>query len=614
MYNGLTFIGSKKFSALYGLNETIIDQKATGMQHLFIDDYKIDLIHTACSVVSVDDHLYFADSIKPKIGHAIKQHSHKSYVENHSIMVDQFCYDRFEKIDRVGAHENYIRFQTKITNTSESKERFKLSALVITQPGLHTKCKEDHQNVLLNIEDKHVGIISKYNDVIYVSLDTPSGFMYHGLEDIIYDKNKYQNEISSTMPISTSLNHYIELEPQANFTYEWAIVIADNEQDLKHRLKHFSFINEFNDIKLYWERYLQNVNSAESYQYEVKTTLVALKGALLNGFLPADLTGHYFANGKPCFYVRDALMGSRAFLYAGLYEDFESIIKFLLSCEVKDNGEFYQRYNGDKIPDEGANNNVFSQIDSIGYFVRVIYDYYKLTGKLVCTYEHLKNVVNILDHIETKNGLCGPEGGVNEGVYGPAYIVSTNMFIAGGLKAAIDLSKNLDCKDDHSKWSRMYKLLNEAIENTFVDDIFYPYGYVTYHNEIIRRYDTPQLLAASLGYPISEQYKKNFYTLLKVGTYYNYGFGYSEQEYHDGPWIFNTAGAAVVSYLLDDYQTYQDIMKWIINHQNDYGLCPEAISARCEKNSFINPLVWANAEFVCAAFSNVISEVRRSTT
>lgn len=613
MFHGLTYIGTNKFSGLYGLNDTIVDQKATGLQHLFVDNYQTDLVHTACSVVTLDDKAYFADRIKNKVGHAVKQQSFKSHVENHAIMIDLFTYDQFDKEDRVGVCEDYIHFQTKITNKSKESKTFKLSSLVITQNGLNGTCQVNQNHILLNLEDKFLGLISHHTEKIYASLDAPSGFMYHGIEDILYDKNEYQGKIQTTLPISTSLNQVVNLEPGASYVYDWAIVIGDHQEDLITKLSNFEFKKDFADVKDYWNHYLNHIQQIEDYQSEVKTALVALKGALLDGFLPADLTGHYFANGKVCFYVRDALMGSRAFLYAGLYDDFESIIHFLLTCEAKDNGEFYQRYNCERRPDEGANNNVFSQIDSIGYFARVIHDYYQLTGKLACDYDQLKRVVNVLDDIESKNGLYGPEGGVNEGVYGPAYIVSTNMFIAGGLIAAIEIAKQFNHHEDTLKWQSKLNVLVEAIEATFIKDTFYPYGYVSYHDEIIKRYDTPQLLAASLGYPITNHYKDNFYTLLDKGTYFGYGFGYSEQEYHDGPWIFNTAGAAEVAYLIGDVNNYQHIMKWMVDHQNDYGLCPEAIDARSNNHSFINPLMWANAEFVVAAYGPIIKQLRRLT-
>ena len=133
---------------------------------------------------------------------------------------------------------------------------------------------------------------------------------------------------------------------------------------------------------------------------------------------------------------------------------------------------------------------------------------------------------------------------------------------------------------------------------------------LTYHNDIINRYDTPQLLSASLGYPITDNYKESFYTLLKYASYFEYGIGYSEQEYHDGPWIFNTAAASEVAYLIGDIENYKNLMNWIIKHQNGFGMNPEAIDAKNENNPFINPLMWANSEFVCAAYANIIKKLR----
>jgi hypothetical protein len=141
IYPAMTYIGSNHFSALYGQNDTIIDQKATGLQHLFVDNFEKDLIHTACSTVRVDDTLYYADRIKAKIGHPRRHQSSKSYTLNNAIMVDEFVYDDFTKVDYVGAHEKYIRFKTIITNTSNQSKSFKISSLMISKPGNSVNCE-----------------------------------------------------------------------------------------------------------------------------------------------------------------------------------------------------------------------------------------------------------------------------------------------------------------------------------------------------------------------------------------------------------------------------------------------------------------------------------------
>ncbi|MDY0294986.1 MAG: hypothetical protein RBQ71_04175 [Acholeplasmataceae bacterium] len=612
IYPAMTYIGSNHFSALYGQNDTIIDQKATGLQHLFVDNFEKDLIHTACSTVRVDDTLYYADRIKAKIGHPRRHQSSKSYTLNNAIMVDEFVYDDFTKVDYVGAHEKYIRFKTIITNTSNQSKSFKISSLMISKPGNSVNCELKDGLLNYKIEGKHLGVMSSEYNKSHISLDAPSGFMYHGVEDLLFDLSSHeQYSLKANNPISSSLYVTKDISPHDSYSFEWVILIGKDQKEIEDSSKQFRFIPDFKDIKIYWENYLNNLSLPVIFEEEVKTKLVALKGALLQGLLPADITGHYFANGEVSFYSRDALMGSRAFLYAGLYEDFESIIAFFLSCEVKDNGEYFQRYRFDKCGDEGANNNVFRQIDFIGYFIRVITDYYELTNKLLCSFDKLENIIDILSRTSKKHGLYGPEGGVNEGVYGPAFITSTNMFIAGGIKGAIYLAKAFKKYELEKKWTKLYDDLFLAIEQMYNDDQYYPYGYVTYHDQVIRRYDTPQLLSISLGYPVTSKFKQAFKTLLSKATFFGYGFGYSEQEYHDGPWIFNTAAAAEVAYIINDHEAYDHIMNWLVDHQNGFGLNPEAIDAKNENIPFINPLMWANSEFVCAAYVNRIKMLRK---
>lgn len=612
VYPAMTYIGSNKFSALYGQNDTIIDQKATGLQHLYVDNYEKDLLHTACTSVLLEDTLYYADRVKGKVGHPKRQKSSKSYVEDSCVMVDEFEYRDFSKVDRVSAHEQYIRFQTKITNTSKETKTFQVASLLITKPENQAKVSKKDDVLIYEIEGKVLFVKASASTGYYLSLDAPSGFMYKGIENILHQKSPKTKELSSTLPIASSIYTSVDIRPNETYTFDWVIYLSNSLEEQEEDANSFVFIKDYKDCITYWNDYLSVIEKTPMFEKETRTKLVALKGALLDGLLPADLTGHYFANGQVCFYSRDALMGSRAFLYAGLYEDFLSIIQFLLSCKRKDNGEFYQRYRFDKVEDEGANNNVFAQIDFIGYFTRVVTDYYHLKGQMCCSFEEIDGIISILENTKQKHGLYGPEGGVNEGVYGPAFITSTNMFIAGGLKGAIYLAKAMGRSDFEEKWSRLYKKLFLAIEQVYKEP-YYPYGYVTYHEDVILRYDTPQMLAGSLGYPLTSKYRRSFETMVKDASYFGYGIGYSEQEYHDGPWIFNTAATAQVAYLLEEEGIYQNIMNWLINHQNGFLMHPEAIDAKNEQNSFINPLMWANSEFVVASYAFVLRELRKKS-
>lgn len=654
MYPGLTYVGTGKFVGLYGLNESIIDQKATGLQHLFIDDYQVDLVHTACSVVTVDDTTYYGDRIKPKKGHSLRQASYGSSVRNHCIYEDVFQYQRFTKTDKVTAFdESYCYFETEVKNMDSKDMEVKFSALCITQNHPEMSAQIIDDMVIFSVRGKCFAIKAHKGTKFSVGLDAPSGFMYRGIEDILYNreydfcetrpksngvanndpennsisnndfthsnvaKNSQQNQnllnnnhslkfrMDSDTPIASSISEVQVIKPNETYTFKWVLIVGNSVEDCVEKGKKFDFTRVFERSSNGWKNWL-----GESYREAAADALVALKACNLNGFLPADLTGHYFANGHACFYVRDALMASRAFLYSGHFAEFKQVIDYLMECPLKENGEFYQRYNGYKLPDEGANNNVFSQIDAIGYFTRVLADYFKLTGKLIVDFKDIVKVVDVLDTIETKNNLFGPEGGVNEGVYGPAFITSTNMFIAGGLLGASDIARVMGEQFYADKWMNIAENIIKGCEAAFLEEGYYCYGYVDYHDEKILRYDTPQLLAASLGYPLTEKYKKNLEFLTEYATYFGRGYGYSEQEYHNGPWVFNTAGATQTAYLLGKTELYNQIMKWMIDHQNDYGLLPEAVDARNEYNSFINPLMWANAEFVCCCYVDVLAKCR----
>ncbi|MCH4891330.1 hypothetical protein EZV73_27415 [Acidaminobacter sp. JC074] len=600
-YPGLAYIGSGKMTGLYGLNETIHDQKSIGLQHLYIDDYQTDFIYSATSVVKLDDKCYYGDRIKPRSGHPIKRESDKTYCKEGFSFVDEFYYDRFKKTDSVYCMDDYhFVFNCEVTNTSDDVLEVEVACLVITTANDFSLSKSG-DNVSISTRGKTLFISSKETDMTCrVSKDAPSGFMYHGIQDILFGENEFiGSKISSNEPLAVSLSKKILLHPNESYNFSWSISTKDHK---------INYDKSFIAAKDYWSKWLSE--SESSVEKEIINNLIAIKAINMKGFIPADLTGHYFASDDVCFYVRDALHGARAFLYSGHYKECKEIVDVVSKLSRRDNHEIFQRYNSKLLPDEGANNNVFSQIDFIGYLLRLVADYYHLTGELLIDTDELLREVMILDDIPSKKGLYGPEGGVNEGVYGPAYITSTNIFIAGGLMGLIEILEKLHKEESLDYILRKVDKLIEGINGTFLEDNYYGYGYVDYHDQLVKRYDTPQLFGASLGYPVDENYRKSFYTLTDIATYHGYGYGYSEQEYHDGPWVFNTSFAAQTAYILGDKALYDHIINWLNDHKNKYGLLPEAIDARDEERSFINPLMWANAEYICAKYSNVIAHLR----
>lgn len=600
IYSGLTFLGSGKTVGLYGLNDDIVDQKGTGLQSLYINDYEESFIHTAATAVLIDGELLMADRIYRKKGHPLKQAT-QSYVEGGYRMVDKFNHKLLEKVDKAEmVSDTTYLFQTEVTNTSNKPIDVTVAAILKTE-NLSFDLVKKNDEIRLIRKNKSFKIYSNESDNIETYIESPTGFMHRTTESFFYDLETFVDSKSSDHSIG--IKNYVNQTIQPNETYKYYWVIETNLD--KERVDFLSLKTN------YWEKRLEKHGDNP----DILAPLTALIALNLSGYIPADLTSHYFTDGGVSFYVRDALMASRAFLYAGYYKEFEDIINKLMAFPLKENNEFFQRYNALGQGSEGANNKVYSQIDSIGYFGRVVSDYYILTGKMLASDEYLDKILSPLTKTSKKNGLYGPEGGVNEGVYGPAFITSSNMFIAGGLKGLVNYFKDNN-KVLYKKYDDIYKNLVESIENNCFDkeSNYYSYGYVTYHDDIIHRYDTPQLLATSLGYPISNQVIKNYDFLKNHATYFKWGFGYSEQEYHDGPWIFNTAGAAQTAYLIDEKKDYQEIVAWLNNHKNGYGMLPEAIWARYEERTHINPLMWANSEYVCALLIEKISEVREIET
>ena len=299
-------------------------------------------------------------------------------------------------------------------------------------------------------------------------------------------------------------------------------------------------------------------------------------------------------------------MSARSFLLSGHIREFEDIMNYMIERPIKENHEFYQRYDGTGTPSEGANNDVFHQLDSIGYFARNIWEYYKMTGKMIIDYERFKDYIEVLLNNNNKNGLLGPEGGINEGVFGPAYITSSNMIIYGGIKAAMNISEISNDKDFYIRLKKLSDDIYDGIQTTLIKtqggDKWYCYGYVEYNEVLVKKYDTPQYFGVLYGYPNDEGMKGTNKMYLKYASFYGDGIGYSEQEYHHGPWIFNTAACAEYLAIIRDYEEYDKKINWLINHSNDYGLMPEAIDAADESKCYINPLTWATAEFVSAIF------------
>ena len=598
-YPGLGIIGCEKLSGMYGVNEGIIDGKGTGVRHIFYDGFDLDLVHSAVTLIKDGDTIYYGNRIERKMGHPEHIKPVNSYVEKGFCFTDRFEMSKLNITDRAfGFDDSSLSFQTEISDVTGKERTIEVYAYVILRPQNKMMLSTTENQVMAAGKHSAIGIKANGCNLIKLVEEGPTGFIYRLTSAILYDEASGDSlRVDDNSLSGVLLGKSIVLPAKGTVNFNWIMQFEHTKERLIEVLKHQNPSNTMIKAETYWENFLDKGHKvvANEHSTEERINLIAIKSAMTNGFVPADLTGHYYSDGIPSYYARDSMMVARAFLLSGHYKEAKEIILYLKQRSRKQSYEFYQRYNGKGVPSEGANNNVFHQLDSIGYFVRNIYDYYKATNELLVDSEELKRLMGALLQSKKKMGMIGPEGGVNEGVFGPAFITSSNMVIFGGVKAAIKL---LEKDPIIGELENLNKGILEGIESTFLMGKGYQYGYVSYHEELVKKYDTPQYFGLLYGFEDTDNMRKTHNYLLENAVFFSDGVGYSEQEYHHGPWIFNTGACAEYAYCIGDMGTYKRKLKWMSKHGNQYGLMPEAISGDNENVCYINPLIWACAEFV----------------
>ena len=596
-YPGLGIIGCEKLAGMYGVNEGIIDGKGTGVRHLFYDGFDLDLVHSAVTLIKDGDRIYYGNRIERKVGHPMHVKPVDSKTEEGFCFTDRFEMDGLTKTDRgFGFGESSLGFQCEIEDQQNKSREIEVYAYVLLRPQAQMKVEKKESRVLASGAHSAIEVRAEDCDLITIVEEGPTGFIYRLTSALLYD----EGHDATIEPRDDSLTGILVgkrlcLEAQGSVTFEWSMQFERTKEALE--TKKSQAIHLKNKAQTYWDAFIQQGNSLKDSQHRVQERVnrIAIKSAMNGGFVPADLTGHYYSDGMPSYYARDSMMVARAFLLAGHLLEAKEILNYLINRKRKLSGEFYQRYNGMGNPSEGANNNVFHQLDSIGYFVHNLWVYKTMTGMQLMAEQELKSLMTALLTSEKKNGMVGPEGGVNEGVFGPAFITSSNMFIYGGVNAALEMIEDPDfCKQLEDLNAEIIR----GVESTYLEGEGYQYGYVSYHDELVRKYDTPQYFGLLYGFEDTENMRKTHQHLIHHAAFYEDGIGYSEQEYHHGPWIFNTGACAQYAHLVGDENTYIRKLEWISDHGNDYGLMPEAISGDDENQCYINPLIWACAEFV----------------
>ena len=599
-YPGIAIIGCDRLAGTYGVNEGIVDAKGTGVQHLFFDGFGTDLLHSATLLIKDGKTITFGNRSQRAGQHPVHLRPVASEAERGYVFTDRFICDGFERTDRAfGWGAANLGFVSRIRDTRGVTRDIEVYALAISQPDAAARLERHEDTVLIEGPAASIGVRLAGADRSLLMEEGPTGFVYRLTGAVLHGAESSESaDIGPGMHAGILLGKRLTLPANGEVSVAWTLAVDRDRDGALTALDAHRGIDPLVEAEHYWESYLQRGRPLDRRWPALdRANQVAIKSATNNGFVPADLTGHYYADGRPCYYSRDALMVARAFLLAGHFDEARQIVTYLKARARKSTGEFFQRYDGLGAPSEGANNNVSRQLDSLGYMLRVIDDFAHATGERLLDDAEIAGLARVVLDAGRKNGLVGPEGGVNEGVFGPAYIVSSNMFIYGGLKSAMSmLGTSHPLQPELAVTSAA---ILEGIEKTFVPDMGYRYGYVDYHDDLVMAYDTPQYFGLLYGFKDTANMRATHRMLLELASF-DGGIGYSTQAYHHGPWSFNTAACAEYAFLIGDEKTYRDKLDWLAAHANAYGLLPEAVSADDPAACHINPLVWACAETVSA--------------
>lgn len=609
-YTGIGLIGNENIAAIYAVNNGIVDINGTGIYHLFYKNYAHDLLQSAVTMIKAGDTIYYGNKVWKKHTHPVHIKPEATYVEEHYRYCDEFILEEcsLKRKDRVYAYgKNRLIFEAEVENFSSEEREISCYGYIAVRNDKQISVREIKKDAYaIQTGDAYFGMDINENKEVFIVEDSPTDFAYQTFLDIAEEKQS-RDEIETSCRLGYAQGGTKRIKPGEKIRIRWSLVFADSQRELEEELEQSAVEDKRAEADRYWTTWFEKgkmPESGEEFSDMALTNLAALKAVCIGGYIPADLTGHYFCNKMPCYYARDSIMAARALLMSGHTEECRDIIQYLIERKRKKNGEFYQRYDGYGEPNEGANNNVFHQIDSIGYFGRIVYEYLKVTGKLLAEENLLMELTDVIFHAEQKNGLVGPEGGVNEGVFGGAFITSSNMFIYGGILAIKQIFRKLGNDEYEKKCQDICSQIYGGIQTAFNEELGrYDYGFVNYHEHSVRKYDTPQYFGPLYGYPNDDNMKATHRYFLQNASFFEDGIGYSEQEYHHGPWLFNTLACAEYSKRSSEMEEYRKKMRWAELHCNAYGLLPEAVDADNEQNCYINPLSWACAEFVAAYFS-----------
>ena len=607
-YPALAIVGGGGLAGLYGVDAT--PSPGTGLQHLFAGDYRADLVHTATTLLRLPDgRVEYGNRTCDFRRHPV--HLRPMAVSNAGGYACGAAFDitgypglrRREVVRAVG--DGHLCFTLTLENAGPVPVSLQAYAMVIFRPAAIRATRLPNCLQWERQEPDRRLAVAVHGGAPLGRLveESPTEFCWR-TERAAGAEVDLAEAVAGRLRLGALLGRSVTVPKGGSAEFTWHL-LADPSQPALARAVAMDGAAADAAAGRYWEDWFAAGAALPALEPRLlhwyRTNLAALRAALMDGFVPADMSGQYFAGGSPSYYARDALMVARALLLSGHAPEAAAVARYLAARTARASGEFYQRYDAAGVPAEGQNNGVPHQLDSQGYFARLALTYRQRTGEELVPFAYVARCLDALGECVGPQGLVGPEGGVNEGVWGPAYIVSTNLCAVGGLLAGAELAAAAGDAAHAGAWRALAAGIRQGAEAAWdAANGRYSYGFVAYSGEPVRRYDTPQFFGPLYGCPLDARLRRGLRSLRRQAAFLSDGIGYGEQEYHHGPWIFNTAACAEYHALIGDWRQYGRKLRWLLGHSNGYGQMPEAVDADNPRQAFVDPLVWGCAEAVSA--------------
>ncbi len=453
-----------------------------------------------------------------------------------------------------------------------------------------------------------------------------------GLDSFLFQlkgKNEYSLD-NSTVTVGNNPKIYI-YSPNSAFNASvnanYTNITINNKGDM-YIIISFSQFNETNVSKVliangvYIKKWLyssNNISLGGSFLTQYYTSLLLLKDD------QNPLTGEFSASPSPIYlyaWVRDGSFAAMSLQDAGHINSAEKYWVWMKSVQKSD-GTWYTRYNfWTSAPDTSYG---IPEYDSVGLFQIGVSSLYNITHNLTLIMQFLPVINRSLQWEElniNKSKILPQDLSIWEDVM--AYNFWTQAMDLIGMKDSVALLNSL--KENSSKINYYSNILNNTIENDFYNGSFYG-EYVTpselYVNGTGQLVFTPTMIADSSSIlPIafglislnSTQAKNDITAMINsldiegglarfTGDTYHYTLSLRDSSGPMPPWIITTLFLAYYDEKDGNYSGAFNLMKWSIQHSQDF-LLPEAIDPNHGNPlQTTSPLTWSSAMYILAALN-----------